>query len=87
MSARYNAASGYGYGGQSGLGSLGCRTGFVAVGKTCFILPPQPATSKIEAGVACSNIKGATLYSPVDVTQNVIMAAMMKHWVSKLARF
>jgi hypothetical protein len=83
VGAKYNtAAVSNGYGGQAGLGAIGCRTGFTAIGKDCLVLPIIDEEIVFNAIVACSNIDGATLFSPSDATQSYVIEGLMKHWVS-----
>ncbi len=83
IAGQYNtAASGTGYGGENGIGAIGCRMGFTAVGKTCIVLPVKADEILLDAITACGNIDGATLYAPVDSTQNSIMQGILKHWVN-----
>jgi hypothetical protein len=85
VGAKYNpVATSSGYGGMAGIGALGCRTGFTAVGKDCLVLPIYGEKIMADANVDCSNVDGATLFSPTDPTQNHVIRGLMKHWVRNL---
>ena len=77
----YNLQASNGYGGTLGEGAVQCRDGFLAIGKTCMVLPEKSEQIFVDAMVECSEIDAATLYGPSDDTQNGIMRSLMKYWV------
>lgn len=81
MTAKYNYLA-QSYGGSNPAGSevVDCNTGFVAVGKMCLQFPLGDEQVFAKAAVSCSD-KGSIIYSPLDQTQNAIMAAMLDKWV------
>ena len=82
-SAKYNYdIPSYGGSNPGGLQTVGCRLGFVAIGKMCVILPFETEEkSHAEASSVCLD-KDAILYAPMDQVQNAIIKAMLQNAVS-----
>jgi len=76
-----------GFGGNTGLESNGCPSGYFGVGKQCIYFPNSaiPPTSGpsiySDSILACSSHNNDILYSPIDVVQNTVIKSVLQIWV------